>query len=107
MKDASRIIEEEIIKIELALKTETVSNIISGLFAQAEETRERELFKALNMISDLDEREKEVVDNLTSILLKQTFLPLVENLRKAAAKDDRELVEAAIKLFGAESGQPK
>jgi glutamyl-tRNA reductase len=107
MKDASRIIEEETVSIELALKTEAVSKIISDLLSQTEETRRRELAKAINMLGDLDEHEKKVVDNLTSILLKQTFLPLIENLRQAAAKDDVELVEAAIKLFGVKTDQPK
>ena len=95
-----RIIEEEIVGIENAIKTEAVSNIISDLLSQTEETRQRELKKALNMLGDLDEREKKIVDNLTSILLKQTFLPLVENLRQAAANGDSELIEAALKLIG-------
>ena len=100
IEDASRIIEEEIVGIENAIKTEAVSNIISDLLSQTEETRQRELKKALNMLGDLDEREKKIVDNLTSILLKQTFLPLVENLRQAAANGDSELIEAALKLIG-------
>ncbi len=107
MKDASRIIEEETVHIERALKTEAVSKIISDLLSQTEEIRQRELAKALNMLGDMDEREKQVVDNLTAILLKQTFLPLVENLRQAAAKDDSDLVEAAIKLIGAKTDQNK
>ncbi|MGO8805110.1 MAG: glutamyl-tRNA reductase [Candidatus Bathyarchaeia archaeon] len=105
VKDASRIIEEELITIERALKTENVSKIISELLSQTEEIRQRELLKALNMMSDLDEREKKIVDNLTSILLKQTFLPLVENLRQAAAKDDSELIEVALKLIGVKTDQ--
>jgi glutamyl-tRNA reductase len=100
MNVASRIIEEETVNIERALKTEAVSKIISDLLSETEEIRQRELAKALNMLGDLDEREKKVVDNLTGILLKKTFLPLVENLRQAAANDDTELIEATLKLIG-------
>ena len=54
------------------------------------------------MMHDIDEKEKEVVGDLTLVLLKQTFLPIIENLRKAAIKNDKELIDAAIKLFGME-----
>jgi hypothetical protein len=36
---------------------------------------------------------------LTSILLKQTFVPLVENLRIAAMDSDEETIQVAVKLF--------
>jgi hypothetical protein len=43
--------------------------------------------------------EKKVICDLTSILLKQTFVPLVENLRAAAMDDDEETIELAVKLL--------
>ena len=107
VEDASKIIDGEVVNITRVLKTESVRNIISDLLSQTEETRRRELIKALNMMGALDEHEKKIVDDLTSILLKQTFLPLVENLREAAAKDDSELIEVALKLIGAKTDQPE
>ena len=59
--------------------------------------------KAFSMLQDADEREKKVIDDLTLILLKQTFIPIVENLRKAAVNGDKETIEQAIKLFGMEA----
>jgi hypothetical protein len=51
------------------------------------------------MLDTLDERQKKIVDHLTSILLKQTFLPVVENYRRAAENDDVNLVESGRILF--------
>jgi glutamyl-tRNA reductase len=47
----------------------------------------------------LDERQKIVLNDLTSILLKQTFIPIVENLRAVAKNGDKQAIEAALKLF--------
>ena len=40
-----------------------------------------------------------MLNDLTSILLKQTFIPIVENLRVAAKNGDKQAIEAALKLF--------
>jgi glutamyl-tRNA reductase len=47
----------------------------------------------------LDERQRKIVSDLTSILLKQMFLPVLENLREAAANDEKEPIKAAKRLF--------
>ena len=51
------------------------------------------------MMGDVDEREKKILEDLTSILLKQTFVPIVENLRSAAKNGDEQLIDLAVKLF--------
>jgi glutamyl-tRNA reductase len=99
VQEASAIINEELALLERALKADSVRTIISGLLSQTEETRQKELAKAFTMIGDLDEREKKIVGDLTCVLLKQMFLPVIENLRKAAMNDDSELIEVAMKLF--------
>ncbi len=58
-----------------------------------------ELATALRMMGNLDERQKSILDDLTCILLKQTFIPIVENLRLAAKNGDREVIDTAVKLF--------
>ena len=52
-----------------------------------------------DMIGNVDGRERKILEDLTSILLKQTFVPVVENLRSAAKNGDKELIELAVKLF--------
>jgi len=79
-----------------------VRDIVSLLFSRAEEIRQRELKKALKMLGHVDAKEKKIIEDLTFILLKQTYAPIVENLRLAAKDDDKRLIEVAINLFGLE-----
>jgi glutamyl-tRNA reductase len=51
------------------------------------------------MIGNADEKERKILDDLTSILLKQTFVPIVENLRLAAKNGDSQIIDLAVKLF--------
>jgi len=50
-------------------------------------------------MGELDERQKRVLNDLTSILLKQTFIPIIENLRVAAKNGDKQIIDTAVKLF--------
>ncbi len=81
------------------MKSLSVRLIISSLLSRAEEVRQKELATALNMLGNVDERQKRILEDLTSILLKQTFIPIVENLRLAAKNGDAQLIETAVKLF--------
>jgi glutamyl-tRNA reductase len=96
---AVKILDEEIVILNQDMKSFSVRLIISSLLSQAETVRQKELATALSMIGDVDEREREILDDLTSILLKQTFVPIVENLRLAAKNGDTQLIEVAVKLF--------
>jgi len=99
VKEAFQIVDEELIELERAVNTDSVREIVSELLSQVEERRKRELGKALGMMGSLDERHKKVIGNLTNSVLKQTFLPLIENFRKAAANNDTELIQVVTKLF--------
>lgn len=99
VQEAFKIVNEELTVLERAVKADSVRDIVSDLLSQIEESRQRELAKALNMMGELDERQRKIVSDLTSILLKQTFLPVVENFRRAAANNETELIEVATKLF--------
>lgn len=103
---ASKMVDEALVLLDRDVKAQSVRNIISSLFSHAEEIRQRELKKAINMLGDIDEKEKKVINDLTCILLKQTFIPIIENLRTAAMNDDNHLIEIAVKLFGMEANYP-
>ena len=102
-EQALKIVEEELVLLERDVKSQSVRDIISVLLSQAEDVRQRELAKAFGMLQNVGEREKEVIDDLTLVLLKQTFLPIIQNLRKAAVENDKELIDIAVKLFGMEA----
>ncbi|HLN89228.1 MAG TPA: glutamyl-tRNA reductase [Candidatus Binatia bacterium] len=99
VQQAYKIVDEEVAVLNRALKADSVREIVSDLLSQIEKSRQSELAKALKMIGELDERQKKIISNLTSILLKQTFLPVVENIRRAATNDEIEIVEVAARLF--------
>lgn len=103
IEKASKIIDEELPLLERDLKAQSVMNIVSSLFLRAEKVRQRELMKALNMLGNIDEKKRKVIVDLTYILLKQTFVPIIENLRIAAMNDDKQMIDAAVKLFGMEA----
>lgn len=100
---ASKIVEEELLLLMRDVKSQSVRDIISMLLSHAEDVRQRELAKAYGMLPNADEKEKEVIDDLTLVILKQTFLPIIQNLRKAAVENDKELIDIAIKLFDMEA----
>ena len=96
---AVEILDQELIALDYDMKMLSTRLIVSSLLSRAEEVRRRELATALRMLGKTDERQKRILDDLTSILLKQTFIPIVENLRVAAKNGDREVIDTAVKLF--------
>jgi glutamyl-tRNA reductase len=96
---AEKILDEELVVLDQDMKSLSVRLIISVLLSQAENVRQKELATAIGMIGVVDERERKILEDLTSILLKQTFVPIVENLRSAAKNGDMKVVELAVKLF--------
>jgi glutamyl-tRNA reductase len=102
VETACLMIDKELVVLDDDLKKLSVRLIISNLLSDAEQIRQTELAKAINKLGDVDDKKRKVIDDLTSVLLKQTFLPVIENLRIAASKDDREAINIAIKLFDKE-----
>jgi glutamyl-tRNA reductase len=96
---AVKILEKEILILQEDMKSLSVRLIVSSLLSQAEKVRRKELATALNMLGDVDQKQKQVLEDMTSILLKQTFIPIVENLRLAAKNGDEQVIETAVKLF--------
>jgi len=97
--EAQKLLDKEIVVLQDDMKSFSVRVIISQILSEAEQIRQKELSTALNMMGNLDERQKRVMNDLTSILLKQTFIPVVENLRLAAKNGDKQAIEVAAKLF--------
>jgi glutamyl-tRNA reductase len=96
---AIKILDHELVILYQDMKSLSVRLIVSSLLSRAEEIRQKELATALSMLGNVDEKERKILDDLTSILLKQTFVPIVENLRLAAKNGDKQLIDVAVKLF--------
>lgn len=99
IEKAIKILEEELIVLNEDMKSFSVRIIVSSLLSRAEASRQKELATALNMLGNVDERQKRILEDMTSILLKQTFIPIVENLRLAAKNGETEVIDVAVKLF--------
>lgn len=99
---ALQIIEEEVPALCKDLKAQSVRDLISKLLTSMEEIRKEEVAKALNMLGEADEKEKQVIDDLTRIIVKKMFMPIVENLRSAASNGEKEIIGNAAKLLGIE-----
>jgi glutamyl-tRNA reductase len=102
VEKASKLIEKELVLLNRDIKILSVRDIASLFFSRAEEIRQKELTKALKMLGHVDAKEKKIIEDLTFILLKQTYAPIVENLRLAAKNDDKKMIEVAINLLGLE-----
>ena len=98
VETAIHLIDDELVILNDDMRKLSVRLIISDLLSNAEQIRQSELNKAITMLGELDDKKRKVIDDLTSILLKQTFLPIIENLRAAASNDDKELIDTAIKI---------
>lgn len=96
---AAKILIEELNRLERALKAGSINATVSSLLSQVEKTRQKELSEALNKMSNLNKRQRKIINNLTVTMLKQTFLPLVENLRLAAENNQTDLIEEATKII--------
>ncbi|MEM0314275.1 MAG: glutamyl-tRNA reductase [Candidatus Bathyarchaeia archaeon] len=99
---AAEIIEEELPQLYKELREQCIRDLISQIVSRSEEMRREELSKAFNMLNELDERERRIIDDLTRIILKRVLMPMVENLKAAASNGDRQLIEETAKLFGME-----
>jgi glutamyl-tRNA reductase len=99
VETAIQMIDDELVILDDDMKKLSVRLVISALLSEAEQIRQKELAKAVAMLGELDEKQRKVIDDLTNILLKQTFLPIIENLRAAASNDDKQVIDIAIKLF--------
>jgi glutamyl-tRNA reductase len=96
---AVKILEKEILILNEDMKSLSVRLIVSSLLSQAEKVRRKELATAINMLGEVDDKQKQILEDMTSILLKQTFIPIVENLRLAAKNGDEQVIDTAVKLF--------
>lgn len=92
------IVENELILLLNSLKHLEIEPLISNIRIHAEEIRRVEINKALKMLGDLNGKEK-IVDDLTQALIERLFFDVVKNLRRAAEEDEKDVLEAAGKLF--------
>jgi len=96
--DAEKIVSEEIILLKRSLKHLEVEPIISDIRINAENIRLTETQKAFKMLGEMNGNEK-IVDDLTKVVVERIFFNVVKNLKDAAEKDEKNIIEAAETIF--------
>lgn len=94
------IIEEELSLLEKQLYHIDVEGIVKAMFKEAENIRKKELQKAIKMLGDgIDKKEKEVLDDLTRVIINRTMSPIASKIREAAETNDSTSIKTAEKWF--------
>ena len=97
-KEAEKIVQEELILLEKSLKHIEVEPLISQIRREMELIRINETQKAINMLGDLNGKEK-VVENLTKSVVDKIFFDVVSNIKQAAENQDDDLIKACELIF--------
>ena len=100
------IASEELPAIESAMNRLDAEPVVEGAFKRADEVRERELRKALQMLGERDEGRIRIIDGLTRAVVEGVMSGPMNNLRRASEEGDAEgVIEAAARLFGGGGGE--
>ena len=96
---AEQIINEELPVVEASMKRLEAEPIVKDVFKNIDNLRNKELQKALNMLGDLDDDKKKIVDELTKAIVESIVSTPMNNLRKETEQGNDDLLEAVSKLF--------
>ena len=96
---AEQIINEELQVVEASMKRVEAEPIVKDVFKNIDNLRNKELQKALNMLGDLDDDKKKIVDELTKAIVESIVSTPMNNLRKETEQGNDDLLEAVSKLF--------
>ncbi|MFQ5940141.1 MAG: glutamyl-tRNA reductase [Nitrososphaerales archaeon] len=99
VEDVERIIEEGVYSVQARMKRLEVDPAVDVLFKKAHAIRKRELEKALQILGDLDEDQKKVIDQLSHAIVEGILSNPMDTLRKVSQEGDKELMKAILKLF--------
>jgi len=97
---AEGIIAEEVEKFGRWLRTRQVAPTIAELYARAEAIRAAELQKAIRRLGHITERDREVLEAMTSALVKKLLHVPVVSLKRQAARGEGISLQVARELFG-------
>ncbi len=93
------IIEDEISLLVRQLYHIDTEEIVKSLFNNAERVRKKELGKAIKMLNGINGKERQVLDDLTRVIITRTVSPIANEIRKAAEIGDKNTINAAERLF--------
>ncbi len=99
VKEAESMVIEEVEVIKQRLKRFEVEPVIDSIFRRVDAVRRRELDKALNMLDNLSEEQKRVIEQMSYAIVESMLSIPMDELRRASEHGDSELIKVAMRLF--------
>lgn len=99
VKAVENIINEEVSVLEASMKRLDAEPLVTDVFKNIENIREKELQKALQMLNEKDERKIKIIEELTKAVVESIVSTPMNNIRKASEQGNPDVVELAGKLF--------
>jgi len=99
VKTVENIIREEISVLEASMKRLDAEPLVTDVFKNIENLREKELQKALQMLDEKDEKKVKIIEELTKAVVESIVSTPMNNIRKASEQGQPDVLELATKLF--------
>ena len=91
---AEEIIKEELPVLEASMKRLEAEPVVKDVFKNIDSLRIKELQKALNMLGNLDDDKKKIIDDLSKAIVESIVTTPMNNLRKHTEQGNTELLSA-------------
>lgn len=104
-REVEELIDEEMEVLEDKMKEERAMEMLSEIYTRAEEIRREETREALQKLETgrgLSDRERDVIEDMTSSLVNQLLSTPTEALKNAAQSEDYETLRSASEIFRVE-----
>ncbi len=99
VKSVENIIREEVSVLEASMKRLDAEPLVTDVFKNIENLREKELQKALQMLNEKDEKKIKIIEELTKAVVESIISTPMNKIRKASEQGNPDVVELASKLF--------
>ena len=99
VKTIESIINEEVSILEASMKRLDAEPLVTDVFKNIDNLREKELQKALQMLDERDEKKIKIIEELTKAVVESIVSTPMNNIRKASEQGQPEIIEMASKLF--------
>ena len=96
---AEEIIKEDLPVLEASMKRLEAEPVVKDVFKNIDSLRIKELQKALNMLGELDDDKKKIIDDLSKAIVESIVTTPMNNLRKHTEQGNTDLLGAVEKLF--------
>ena len=106
VKTVENIINKQVSVLEATMKRLDAEPLVTDIFKNIENLREKELQKALQMLDEKDEKKIKIIEELTKAVVEIIASTPMNNIRKASEQGNSDVIELAGKLFDYKKQNP-